>query len=172
MTAAEQSLGLAGVIAADPCALFEDVAKRHDVSLRQTVGALPPAMRRFAPGAAFADVLNDVARWGDVTVIIHTDDGVMEFSGSVRAGTIARGYYNIPGPTGFHGHLRHERCSEIGFVERPFFGRPQASILFFNVDGGIMFKVFVGRDEKRELLADQLAAFRALADKTAGPALD
>jgi putative heme iron utilization protein len=38
-------------------------------------------------------------------------------------------------------------------------------IVFFNSDGGIMFKVFVGRDEKRELKADQLAAFRALAKR-------
>jgi hypothetical protein len=30
--------------------------------------------------------------------------------------------------------------------------------------GGIMFKVFVGRDEKREFKEDQLAKFRALAD--------
>ena len=44
-------------------------------------------------------------------------------------------------------------------------GRLSASIVFFNVDGGIMFKVFVGRDEKRELLADQLAKFRALAEQ-------
>jgi putative heme iron utilization protein len=44
--------------------------------------------------------------------------------------------------------------------------RGVASVLFVNVDGGIMFKVFVGRDDKRELLADQLAAFRALADRT------
>ena len=102
-----------------------------------------------------------------MTVIIHTDDGVMEFSGPLRAGSFSRGYYNIPGPDDFHGHLRYERCSEIGFIERPFFGRPQASILFFNVDGGVMFKVFVARNEKRELLADQLAAFRALADKFA-----
>jgi len=28
-----------------------------------------------------------------------------------------------------------------------------------------MFKIFVGRDEKRELLPDQLAAFRSLADR-------
>ena len=41
-------------------------------------------------------------------------------------------------------------------------------MLFFNVDGGIMFKVFVGRDEKRELKADQLAKFRALADRLCG----
>jgi putative heme iron utilization protein len=47
-------------------------------------------------------------------------------------------------------------------VERPLFGRLSASILFFNRDGGIMFKIFVGRDDKRELLADQLAKFRAL----------
>ena len=67
--------------------------------------------------------------------------------------------------TGFHGHLRHERCAGLAFMERPFMGRLSASIVFFNVDGGIMFKVFVGRDEKRELLADQLAKFRALAER-------
>jgi putative heme utilization carrier protein HutX len=158
---------LAGAMAADPGALFEDVARRYGASLRDTVGALPGEMRRFAAGQAFAEVLGEVARWGDVVLIIHTDDGVMEFTGPVRAGTVSRGYYNIPGPTGFHGHLKHERCAEIGFVERPFFGRPQASILFFNVDGGIMFKIFVARDEKRELLADQLASFRALVERLA-----
>jgi putative heme utilization carrier protein HutX len=69
--------------------------------------------------------------------------------------------------TGFHGHLRHERCAGLAFVERPFMGRLSASVLFLNLDGGIMFKVFVGRDEKRELLADQLARFRALAERCA-----
>jgi putative heme iron utilization protein len=42
-------------------------------------------------------------------------------------------------------------------------GRLSASVVFLNVDGGIMFKVFVGRDEKRELLDHQLAKFRELA---------
>ena len=36
----------------------------------------------------------------------------------------------------------------------PIFGRLSASILFLNVDGGIMFKIFVGRDEKRDLKAE------------------
>ena len=41
----------------------------------------------------------------------------------------------------------------------------------YNVNGGIMFKVFVGRDdEKRELLADQLAKFRALAERVGAKA--
>ncbi|KAB2874736.1 MAG: hypothetical protein F9K38_15395, partial [Pseudorhodoplanes sp.] len=61
----------------------------------------------------------------------------------------------------------HARCARLAFVERPFMGRPSASILFFNIDGGIVFKVFVGRDENRELKADQLRKFRALAGKLA-----
>ena len=160
---------IADVLAADPGALFETVAKDHGATLREVVDALPRAMRRFAPGALFSEVLGDVATWGEVTVIIHTDDGIMEFTGPVPEGKLGQGYFNLMGRTGFHGHLRHERCASIGFIERPFFGRPSASILFFNIDGGTMFKVFVGRDEKRELLADQLRSFRALADRICIP---
>jgi putative heme utilization carrier protein HutX len=150
-------------MAADPGAIVEQVAKDLRVTAREVVHALPDAMRCFAPGRAFAEVMNAIGSWGDVTVIVHTDDGIMEFTGPVPAGEIARGYYNIPGRTGFHGHIRHERCAQIAFVERTFMGRPSASILFLNADGGIMFKVFVGRDDRRELKADQLEKFRALA---------
>jgi len=66
-----------------------------------------------------------------------------------------------------HGHLRHERCAAIAFVERPFMGKSSAFVAFINVDGGIMFKVFVGRDETRALRQDQLARFRSLADSIA-----
>ena len=61
----------------------------------------------------------------------------------------------------------NERCAAIAFVERPFMGKSSAFIAFVNVDGGIMFKVFVGRDEARALRADQLERFRALAEKIA-----
>lgn len=156
---------LASALADNPGAIVEEFAKQHGVTTRDVVEALPQEMRRFAPGTAFIDAMKDVGSWGDVTLIVHTDDGIMEFGGPVPAGEVGRGYYNVPGSKGFHGHLRHERCAGIAFVERPFMGRLSASILFFNVDGGIMFKIFVGRDEKRELKADQLAAFRALAER-------
>ena len=42
-----------------------------------------------------------------------------------------------------------------------------AFIAFINVDGGIMFKVFVGRDETRTLRDDQLQRFHALAERIA-----
>jgi putative heme utilization carrier protein HutX len=167
-TAVAATPDLARIMAADPGSLFEAVAKEHGATVRAVVEALPEAMRRFAPGSAFVDAMADIAAWGEVTLIIHSDDGVMEFTGPIPRGEIGRGYFNLMGRTGFHGHLRHERCAGIAFVERPFMGRNSASVLFINLDGGIMFKVFVGRDKTRELLADQLARFRALADRICG----
>ena len=152
-------------VAADPGVVMENVARETGTSVRDVVDALPEEMRRFAPASAFVEVMGEVAKWGEVTVIIHTDDGVMEFTGPVPEGKAAQNYYNLSGRTGFHGHLRYERCAGVAFVERPFFGRPSASILFFNPEGGTRFKIFVGRDEQRELIRHQLDAFRALADR-------
>jgi heme iron utilization protein len=152
----------------NPGAVIEEAAKLHAVTPRDVVEALPAEMRRFAPADAFIGAMHDVATWGDVTLIIHTDDGIMEFGGPIPRGEVGRGYFNLMGSKGFHGHLRHERCSGLAFLERPFMGKLSALIVFFNVDGGIMFKVFVGRDEKRELKADQLAKFRALGDQSCG----
>jgi putative heme utilization carrier protein HutX len=156
---------LRSIMAAEPGAVIETVAKDHDATPRAVVEALPADMRRLAPASAFIEAMNDIAAWGEVTLIVHTDDGIMEFTGPVPKGEVGRGYFNLMGRTGFHGHLRHERCAGLGFVERPFMGKSSAFVVFFNVDDGIMFKVFVGRDDKRELKADQLAAFRALADR-------
>jgi heme iron utilization protein len=156
---------LARHMAENPGAVLEEAAKQHATTPRAVVEALPAAMRRFAPGAAFVDAMGDLATWGDVTLIVHTDDGIMEFGGPIPAGQVGRGYFNLMGSKGFHGHLRHERYAGLAFIERPFMGKLSALIVFFNLDGGVMFKVFVGRDDKRELKADQLAQFRALADR-------
>lgn len=153
---------LRAVMAAEPGAVFETVAQQYGVTPLATLEAMPEGMVRFVPGDRFADAMADIAGWGDVTVIIHTDDGIFEFTGPVPPGKEGRGYFNLAGRSGFHGHLRAERCAGIAFVEREFMGRSSASVLFVNPDGGFMFKVFVGRAEKGELRADQLAAFRAL----------
>jgi putative heme utilization carrier protein HutX len=158
---------LAGILAADPGAVVETVAKEQGVTAREVVEALPAALRRFAPASAFAAAMQDIATWGVVTLIVHSDDGIMEFTGTIPPGEVGRGYFNLMARTGFHGHLRHERCAGLAFMERPFMGRLSASVLFLNINGGIMFKVFVGRDEKRKLLAAQLAKFRALAERLA-----
>ena len=153
-------------MAENPGAVIEDVARQRKVTPRAVIEAMPSEMVRIG-GGEFAAAMTDIAEWGEVTLIVHTDDAIFEFTGAIPAGEVGRGYFNLMQPKGLHGHLRHERCGAIAFVERPFMGKTSAFIAFINVDGGIMFKVFVGRDEARALRTDQLERFRALADKIA-----
>ncbi len=155
-------------MAANSGAVIEDVARERGITPRAVLEALPAEMVRFGSGEAFAEVMQDIAAWGDVTLIVHTDDAIFEFTGPVPKGEVGRGYFNLMQPKGLHGHLRHTRCGGVAFVERLFMNKASAFVAFLNVDGGIMFKVFVGRDEARELKADQLQRFRALAGTLAG----
>jgi putative heme utilization carrier protein HutX len=160
---------LKAYMAENPGAVIEDVARERKVTPRAVLEALPEAMVRIGAGGEFGAAMNDVAQWGEVTLIVHTDDAIFEFTGEIPAGEIGRGYFNLMRPKGLHGHLRHERCDAIAFVERPFMGKSSAFIAFINIDGGIMFKVFVGRDEARALRGDQLKRFQTLADSLASP---
>jgi putative heme utilization carrier protein HutX len=166
--AIEPTAALRAKVAENPGVVFEECAREHNVAPRAVVDALPEAMRRFAPGDKFIDAMNDVAEWGDVQVIVHTEDGIMETGGPIPKGSVARGHFNLMGRTGFHGHLKYERCAAIAFVERPFMGRTSNLMIFINRDGGIMFKIFVGRDEKGQLKQDQVTRFKTLADKLCG----
>src|SRR3954468_13197557 len=158
---------LKAYMAENPGAVIEDVARERKVTSLAVLEAMPDEMVRIGPGGEFGAAMNDVAQWGEVTLIVHTDDAIFEFTGAVPAGEVGRGYFNLMQPKGLHGHLRHERCAAVAFVERPFMGKSSAFIAFVNADGGIMFKVFVGRDETRALRSDQLARFQQLAARIA-----
>ncbi|MBC7585242.1 MAG: heme utilization cystosolic carrier protein HutX [Tardiphaga sp.] len=155
---------LASYLRSNPGAVIEDVARECAVTPRAVLEALPAEMVTITGGAdAFVTAMQDIAGWGEVTLIVHTEDGIFEITAPVSEGQIGHGYFNLMNPKGLHGHLRHARCGGVAFVERPFMGKPSAFVAFLNVDGGVMFKVFVGRDEYRALKTDQLERFRALA---------
>jgi putative heme utilization carrier protein HutX len=156
---------LRSYLAENPGAVIEDVAQDRGVSPRAVIEALPSDMVKLREGGSFAEAMQDIAQWGEVTLIVHTADGIFEFTGSIPNGEIGRGYFNLIQPKGLHGHLRHERCAAIAFVERPFMGKLSAFVAFLSVKGDVMFKVFVGRDEAKVLRQDQLACFRALAER-------
>ena len=73
-------------MAANPGAVIEDVARERKVSPRAVLEAMPETMVRFGGGGEFGAVMNDVAQWGEVTLIVHTDDAIFEFTGSIPAG--------------------------------------------------------------------------------------
>ncbi|ODN71089.1 ChuX-like family protein [Methylobrevis pamukkalensis] len=115
-----------------------------------------------APADAFADVWAAMAGWGEVLLIVHTADIVLECTGSLPAGSFGHGYFNIHGDSPIAGHIKADRCAAIYFVDRQFHGRRSLSVQFLNGEGEAMFKVFVRRDASRDLIADQAEAFEAL----------
>jgi putative heme utilization carrier protein HutX len=124
--------------------VLDDVARRHGVPLRVVLDLLPRPAARSASGARFAEIWGDRVDWGSVTFIVHTEDGVFETKVPLPPGNEARGYFNIHGESPLGVHLRIGRCAAIYFIDRPFFGRRSCSLQFINIDGGAMFKVFVG----------------------------
>jgi putative heme iron utilization protein len=96
---------------------------------------------------------------------VHTDDAIFEFTGAIPAGEIGRGYFNLMQRTGCTGICGTSAAGRL--CRAPLHGQAVGICCVLNVDGGIMFKVFVGRDETRALEGRPARAFKALADRIA-----
>jgi putative heme utilization carrier protein HutX len=151
-------------LAAHPGGVLETVAREFGAPLQMVLEALPKKERTFVSGENFERIWTALAHWGEVLFIMHTNDIVLECTGSLPSGSFGRGFFNIHGESPIAGHIRAENCAAIYFVDRLFHGRRSCSVQFFNTAGEAMFKVFVRRDASRELLADQVAAFEHLRD--------
>jgi heme iron utilization protein len=150
-------------IAEKPDGVLEFLADEHAVSLQFVLDCLPGTSTRRIDGVHFTDVLGDISEWGEVTLICHSKDSVIEFVGSLPPGKMGHGMYNLQGSKpGMSGHLRPERCKSIYFVRRPFMGMETLSVQFFNPAGEAIFKIYVGRDKDRQLRTDQVDRFAAL----------
>lgn len=146
----------------NPDGIIEKIAQDYGVSTLDVVKALPEAHRTIVASEKFSRTLDAIGTWGDILFIVHTPDIVLECEGPLPAGTYGRGYYNLHGDSPIGGHIKAENCAAIAFVSRPFMGRQSCSVQFFNVNGEAMFKIFVRRDEARNLIPEQVAAFEAL----------
>ncbi|MGE3066902.1 MAG: heme utilization cystosolic carrier protein HutX [Hyphomicrobiaceae bacterium] len=142
--------------------ILEQIAREYGVSTYDVVAALPEEHRTVVDGAKFSEIMTALTGWGEVLMIVHTPDIVLECAGSIPPGTEGRGYFNLHGDSPIGGHIKAENCRHIVFVSRPFMGRASRSLQFFNAAGEAMFKVFVRRDAKRELIPAQVAQFDAL----------
>jgi heme iron utilization protein len=147
--------------------ILEQIAREYSVSTFEVVRALPVEHRSIVAGSLFEKIFAELTSWGEILFIVHTPDIVLECAGKIPPGSFARGYFNIHGDSPIGGHLKAEHCTHIAFVSRPFMGRPSRSLQFFNGAGEAMFKIFVRRDDKRELLPEQVARFDALREQLA-----
>ncbi len=150
--------------------VLEQIAREYAVSTFEVVRELPAEHRTIVAGSLFEEIMRELTAWGEVLFIVHTPDVVLECAGKIPPGTFGRGYFNLHGDSPIGGHLRAENCKYIAFVSRPFMGRSSRSLQFFNAAGEAMFKIFVRRDEARNLLPEQVEKFDALRERLAGRA--
>ncbi|MFH0473466.1 heme utilization cystosolic carrier protein HutX [Kluyvera ascorbata] len=145
----------------EPDGTLEAIAGQYNTTLLEVVKNLPS--HTLVAGDKFDTVWDTVAEWGKITTLVHTADVILEFTGELPSGFHRHGYFNLRGKKGMTGHIKAENCTHIALVERKFMAMDTASILFFNAAGSAMFKIFLGRDDHRQLLSEQVDAFRTLA---------
>jgi hypothetical protein len=147
--------------------ILEQIARDYGVSTFEVVRALRAEHYSVVPGSKLGEVLGALTAWGEVLFIVHTPDIVLECAAAVPPGSFGRGYFNLHGDSPISGHIKADNCAHIAFVSRPFMGRPSCSLQFFNGAGEPMFKVFVRRDNDRNLIAEQVERFEALRQRLA-----
>lgn len=157
----EDRPSLAARAASSPGDLLEQIAREYGVSTLEVVRNLPAEQATVVPGEAFADIMQEITTWGEILFLIHNADIVLECTGTLPAGTFSHGYYNIHGDSPIGGHIKADNCKAIAFVVRGL-KRVGMSIQFYNATGEAMFKIFVRRDDKRELIPEQVEKFQAL----------
>ncbi|MGL4716486.1 MAG: heme utilization cystosolic carrier protein HutX [Aeromonas sp.] len=147
----------------DPGAHPSTLAAQLSVSEWEVVRHLPAELVTLLPAERAQSLLEDLADWGPVTTIVESDSSIFEVKAPFPKGKDARGYYNLMGRDGeLHGHLKLDKVVGIALVSKLFMGKEGHSFQFFGHSGRCIFKIYLGRDEKRQLLADQVTRFMAL----------
>lgn len=142
--------------------LVGDIAQALHLTEAEVTLALPEEMvARVAPEHC-EFILQQLSTWGNVTTIVHSFGSIFEFKNPFPKGKIGHGYYNIMGKDGLHGHLAINLIKHIGFVSKPFRGMESHYIVFFTAEGDCIFKIYLGRDKKRQLISEQVHAFTQL----------
>jgi len=145
--------------------VLEMIAAQSGLTTREVLGCLPEECCLPIDGEHFAEIMEEISRWGEILLIVHTADAIIECAGPLPEGTFGRGFFNLGHGSPIRGHIRADACAEICLVRRPFMGMETCSVQFYNGHGESMFKVFVSRDEDDVLKADQVALFEALRNR-------
>lgn len=147
----------------DPSVPVSEMSKQLDLNEGAITFALPDEMVTRVSGGEAQTVLEQLPVWGTVTTIVHSFGSIFETKATFPKGKVAHGYYNLMGREGeLHGHLRLDLVAHIAFVSKPFRGKESHYIAFFTQAGECVFKVYLGRDNKRQLIQEQVSAFKTM----------
>ncbi|MGX2949817.1 heme utilization cystosolic carrier protein HutX [Ursidibacter sp. B-7004-1] len=155
---------VAELLAQDPNIITLEIADKLKTPEGNVLVALPEEFVRVFSAERAEEILQAVSNWGIFTTIIEKEGSIFEIKDRFPSGIIGRGYYNLnmkDNEGAIHGHLKLDNIAQIAFVSLPFRGKESYNIAFIAHSGQTIFKIYLGRDEKRQLFPEQVELFKS-----------
>lgn len=135
-------------------------AKQLEIPEMEVIMSLDAKQFLEIPKDQFSVIVNEIMDWGRMTTIVSNDDIILEVKDHFPKGSFGHGYYNLHSKDStIGGHISADNIENIFMVSRPFRGIESYSIQFYNGNKKPVFKQYLGRDAKRQLLPEQKQKF-------------
>lgn len=154
---------IASLLAENPNMITLEIATQLNVPEGEVLINLPDEFVRVFPAERAEEIFKTISEWGVFTTIIEKAGSIFEIKDRFPSGIVGRGYYNLnmKGDEGaLHGHIKLDTIAHIAFVSIPFRGKESYNIAFIAITGETIFKVYLGRDEQRNLFPHQVEYFK------------
>ncbi len=123
-------------------------------------------IEKVVDASKFDEIIEDISTWGKILMIKITPSFVIEIKDYMPTGTYGHGYYNFDSKeSSISGHLKVSDIEKIVFSSKVHRGMLSHSVVFNDINDEHIFKVFVTRDENKEILKEQFDKFLALRDR-------
>lgn len=155
----------------NPSVMPRALAEELGVAEAEVIRALPEEMRVQAPAGDFEAIWEVMCGWEQVTFIAVNPGIIVEVPCRLPKGRFGHGMFNLMdkgSPLG--GHVFAHKVAQVWLVSKPFFGLESHSAQFFDAEGGILFSVYAGRDESRNILDSVRTGFFNLRARYEAPA--
>lgn len=148
----------------EPNLSVAEIASRLELSEGEATLALPNQYAVSIDASYTQRILETLPTWGKVTTIVHSHGSIFEVKAPFPKGKVAHGYYNLMGRKDgeLNGHLKIDLVTNVVFVSKPFKGMESHFIGFYDQSGNCIFKVYLGRDKKRQIITGQIELFHCL----------
>ena len=140
-----------------------ELARELGVKEADVIRSLPDGMAVEAPAEDFEIIWERMTAWEKVTFICISCGCVTEVSGPLPTGKRGHGMFNLrQRGNALGGHILVQDLGSIWLVSKPVFGKESHSVQFFSKAGDAMFSVYLGRDDRRNIIEAARQDFLAM----------
>ncbi len=151
----------------DPSIMTAWLAAELGVKEVEIIRNLPEEMRVQGSIDDFEEIWDAMTDWEKITFLNVSGGCILEVPGKLPKGKFGHGYFNMhhDASTPIGGHIMPDQLESVWFVSKPFFKLESHCVLFFTKTGNLGFGVYLGRDEKKNLIDSVKQGFLRLRQK-------